>query len=76
MDRYDKMRKTERNRALNEYIDNHPEATFEEVGAIFNIKKQRAWELRQLELKQREEDEKAAAIAAAAPVKEVMRPAN
>jgi len=66
MDRYDKMRKTERNKALNEYIDNHPEATFEEVGGIFNVKKQRAWELRQQELKRREEDKRAATAMAAA----------
>jgi DNA-directed RNA polymerase sigma subunit (sigma70/sigma32) len=67
MNRYDKMRKTDRNRLLNEYIDNHPEATFEEVGAMFKITKQRVWELRQQELKQREKNKGAAAIATVAP---------
>ena len=45
MARYDSMRKLERNRLLVEYREKHPEASWFEIGELFNISSQRAWEL-------------------------------
>ncbi len=45
MDRYEKLRKTARNRALEQYAKDHPEDSLREIGNEFNITKQRAGEL-------------------------------
>jgi len=45
MDRYDKIRKNDRNQMLEEYADNHPEATYTKIGELFGISKQRVSEL-------------------------------
>ena len=45
MARYDSMRKLERNRLLVEYREKHPEASWPEIGELFNISGQRAWEI-------------------------------
>jgi len=45
MARYDSMRKLERNRLLVEYREKHPEASWAEIGELFNISAQRAWEI-------------------------------
>jgi len=45
MARYDSLRKLERNKALREYKDAHPEASWEEVGKVFGVKRQRAQQL-------------------------------
>lgn len=47
MARHDSKRKIERNRALMEYIDQHPDLTLQEIGEVFNISRQRVWELKQ-----------------------------
>ncbi len=39
------MRKLERNRLLVEYREKHPEASWSEIGELFNISAQRAWEI-------------------------------
>lgn len=39
------MRKLERNRLLVEYRDNHPEVSWFEIGEVFNVSGQRAWEI-------------------------------
>ena len=39
------MRKLERNRLLVEYRERHPEASWAEIGEVFNVSPQRAWEL-------------------------------
>jgi len=46
MAKYDSMRKLERNKALLEYRQAHPEASLSEIGKIFGgISKQRVLEL-------------------------------
>ena len=45
MDRYEKLRKSARNRALEEYAETHPEASLRDIGDQFNMSKQRAGEL-------------------------------
>jgi len=45
MARYDSMRKSERNRVLVEYREKHPEASWVEIGELFNISPQRAWQI-------------------------------
>lgn len=45
MDRYAKLRKTDRNKALEKYAKDHPEESLREIGNEFNITKQRAGEL-------------------------------
>jgi len=45
MAKYDRLRKLERNRLLVEYRDKHPEMSWFEIGQLFNISAQRAWEL-------------------------------
>ena len=45
MAKYDSMRKLERNRLLVEYRDKHPEMSWAEIGKLFNISSQRAWEI-------------------------------
>ncbi|MBU0778018.1 hypothetical protein KKF82_07150 [Patescibacteria group bacterium] len=45
MARYDSMRKLERNRILVEYREKHPETSWAEIGELFNISAQRAWEI-------------------------------
>ena len=44
-DRWESQRKTARNEALYRYAEEHPQATFEEIGMRFNISKQRAHEI-------------------------------
>lgn len=39
------MRKLQRNRMLAEYREQHPEASWAEIGELFNISPQRAFEL-------------------------------
>ena len=39
------MRKLQRNRMLAEYREKHPEASWAEIGELFNISAQRAFEL-------------------------------
>ena len=48
-DPYAKLRKTERNRMLVRFVEEHPNLTLEEIGRVFNISKQRVWELLQIE---------------------------
>jgi len=48
MDKYDRLRKLERNQWLEQYAQDHPNATLEEIGVVFNISKQRVWELLKL----------------------------
>ena len=43
MPRYDSVRKTERNKALIEYANNHPELSLKEIGKIFGISAVRVW---------------------------------
>lgn len=43
MPRYDSVRKTERNNALIECANNHPELTLKEIGKIFGISAVRVW---------------------------------
>ena len=45
MAKYDSMRKLERNRLLVEYREKHPEASWAEIGELFKISGQRAWEI-------------------------------
>lgn len=45
MARYDGLRKLERNRALYEYVDTHPECSMKEVGVIFGISEGRVSKL-------------------------------
>lgn len=46
MARYDRNRKLERDKALIEYWQRHPEATYEEIGRIFGgISKQRVHQI-------------------------------
>lgn len=45
MAKYDSMRKLERNRLLVEYREKHPEASWAEIGEVFNVSPQRAWEI-------------------------------
>ncbi len=48
------LRKAARNEALFKYSMEHPEATFAEIGAEFNISRQRAFELIKNEEKKKE----------------------
>lgn len=48
MDKYDKLRKRERNQWIEQYVRDHPNATLADVGAIFNISRQRVWEILKL----------------------------
>jgi len=43
MPRYDSVRKTDRNKALVEYANNHPEMGLKEIGKIFGISAVRVW---------------------------------
>jgi len=45
MAKYDRMRKLERNRVLVEYREKHSEASWVEIGELFNISPQRAWQI-------------------------------
>ena len=45
MAKYDSMRKLERNRLLVEYREEHPEASWAEIGELFKISYQRAREI-------------------------------
>jgi len=45
MAKYDSMRKLERNRLLVEYRERNPEASWAEIGEVFNVSPQRAWEI-------------------------------
>ncbi|GAI61871.1 unnamed protein product [marine sediment metagenome] len=56
-DPYAKLRKTERNRMLVQFVEEHPNLTLEEIGRVFNISKQRVSELLKIE---RLKNEKAA----------------
>ena len=47
---------------LLEYKECHPDATFEEIGKVFNISRQRAWELYQEELKNKEQKQEATVV--------------
>jgi len=44
-DKARKNRKTSRNQALLQYVVEHPDATYQEIGDQFNISRQRAWEI-------------------------------
>ena len=48
MDRYDKLRKKDRNQMLEGYAREHPEASLGNIGKIFGISKQRVHELLKL----------------------------
>lgn len=48
-DPYAKLRKTERNRMLVQFVEEHPNLTLEEIGRVFNISKQRVSELLKIE---------------------------
>ena len=37
MARYDSMRKIERNKALYEYVERHPDLSMKEVGEVFGV---------------------------------------
>ncbi len=39
--KYDGLRKIERNKALREYAEKHPNSSLQEIGEIFGISKQR-----------------------------------
>jgi len=43
--KYDSVRKTERNRLLREYHQQHPELSLKEIGVIFGISKQRVHQI-------------------------------
>jgi hypothetical protein len=45
MPRWDSKRKPERDAALVQYADNHPDFTYEEIGHAFGITRQRAFEI-------------------------------
>jgi len=45
MAKYDSMRKLKRNRLLVEYRERQPEASWAEIGEVFNVSPQRAWEI-------------------------------
>jgi len=45
MAKYDAMRKIKRNQLLVEYREDHPEASWAEIGEVFNVSAQRAWEI-------------------------------
>jgi hypothetical protein len=45
MARYDTQRKVERNSALYEYKQQHPEASWREVGRAFGVTRQRAQQI-------------------------------
>ncbi|MBA7558403.1 hypothetical protein ES708_00006 [subsurface metagenome] len=49
MAKYDSVRKLERNRLLVEYRGKHPEASWAEIGGLFKISGQRAWEICNIE---------------------------
>jgi len=53
MAKWDRLRKSERNRLLVEYHEKHPEMSWREIGELFNISGQRAWELYDNERKTR-----------------------
>ena len=62
MAKYDKNRKTERNRALVEYWQAHPETSYTEIGQIFiqpngkPLTKQRVFQIIQAFLNKNKED--------------------
>lgn len=60
MDRYEKLRKTDRNKALEQYAETHPQASLREIGNEFNITKQRAGEL--LKIARERENKEAATV--------------
>lgn len=43
--KYDSLRKIRRNKALYQYFHTHPEMSLAEVGKIFNMSRQRVWEI-------------------------------
>ncbi len=45
MDKYEKLRNTDRNKLLEDYAAEHPEASLSEIGKVFRITKQRVGEL-------------------------------
>ena len=45
MAKWDRLRKLERNQLLVEYHEKHPEMSWFEIGQLFNISAQRAWEI-------------------------------
>lgn len=51
MAKYDSMRKLERNRMLYQYHLSHPELSYKEVGAAFNVTAQRAYKIEKAEKK-------------------------
>jgi hypothetical protein len=51
MKKYDSMRKLERNRALVEYREKHPNASLHEIGEAFNVSRERARQIIQAEKK-------------------------
>ena len=51
IDRHKKLRKTARNQMLFEYARTHPDDSLSDIGAVFNITRQRVWELLQTEQK-------------------------
>ena len=45
MARYDSLRKLERNKMLQEYVQAHPELSLSEIGQRFNITASRVWRI-------------------------------
>ena len=45
MARYDNLRKLERNKALKEYTEGHPDLSLKEIGEIFGISESRVWRI-------------------------------
>jgi len=43
--RFEKRKKTERNKLLREYHQSHPELALQEIGRVFSISKQRVWDI-------------------------------
>jgi DNA-directed RNA polymerase specialized sigma subunit len=43
--KYDSLRKIERNKALVKYKAEHPELSYKEIGAVFNIDASRVWRI-------------------------------
>ena len=52
-DRYEKLRKSARNKALFQFALDNPDKTYEEIGNQFNITKQRVSELFKIEEKRK-----------------------
>ena len=43
MARYDSLRKLERNKALREFKESHPDLSYKEIGVVFGVSEARAW---------------------------------